>query len=164
GKDPRACAARLGSDADQSWRCAPDTWEARERDGAARRGGRSLSRSAHGKDPRARAARLGHDAEQNWHAAGGEWGARAGGARGGSGSARLEEAVTAYREALAERTRARVPLDWAATQNNLGNALRELGERESGTARLEEALAAYREALTEHTRARVPLAWAMTQN
>ena len=44
-------------------------------------------------------------------------------------------------------TRARVPLDWAATQNNLGIALRTLGERESGTARLEEAVAAYREAL-----------------
>ena len=32
------------------------------------------------------------------------------------------------------------------TQNNLGNALWRLGERESGTARLEEAVAAYREA------------------
>jgi hypothetical protein len=40
-----------------------------------------------------------------------------------SGTARLEEAVTAYRDALAERTRARVPLDWVTTQNNLGNAL-----------------------------------------
>jgi hypothetical protein len=27
------------------------------------------------------------------------------------------------REVLQERTRERVPLDWAATQNNLGNAL-----------------------------------------
>jgi hypothetical protein len=31
-------------------------------------------------------------------------------------------------------------LDWAATQNNLGNALATLGERESGTTRLEEAV------------------------
>ena len=54
---------------------------------------------------------------------------------------RLEEAVTAFREALKERTRERVPLDWAATQTNLGNALSALGERESGTARLEEAVA-----------------------
>jgi hypothetical protein len=46
------------------------------------------------------------------------------------------------------------------TQNNLGNALRLLGERESGTARLEEAVAAYREALKEKTRERVPLDWA----
>jgi hypothetical protein len=34
----------------------------------------------------------------------------------------------------------RVPLDWAATQNNLGNAL---GERENGTARLKEAVKAW---------------------
>jgi hypothetical protein len=40
-----------------------------------------------------------------------------------SGTVRLEEAVTAYREALQERTREQVPLDWAMTQNNLGNAL-----------------------------------------
>ncbi len=46
------------------------------------------------------------------------------------------------------------------TQNNLGNALQTLGERESGTARLEEAVAAYRAALTEWTRDRVPLEWA----
>ena len=57
-----------------------------------------------------------------------------------SGTARLEEAVTAYRAALEEWTRERVPLDWAMTQNNLGNALSTLGERESGTARLEEAV------------------------
>ncbi len=40
-----------------------------------------------------------------------------------SGTARLDEAVAAYREALKEWTRERVPLDWATTQNNLGNAL-----------------------------------------
>jgi hypothetical protein len=39
------------------------------------------------------------------------------------GRARLEEAVAAYRAALEERTRERVPLDWAMTQNNLGVAL-----------------------------------------
>ena len=37
------------------------------------------------------------------------------------------------------------------TQNNLGNALRTLGERESGTGRLEEAVQAYRAALEEFT-------------
>ena len=46
------------------------------------------------------------------------------------------------------------------TQNNLGDALFRLGERESGTARLEEAVAAYRAALEERTRERVPLDWA----
>jgi tetratricopeptide (TPR) repeat protein len=60
-----------------------------------------------------------------------------------SGTARLEEAVSAYRAALEEWRRDRVPLHWAMTQNNLGNALRALGERESGTARLEAAEAAF---------------------
>ena len=59
--------------------------------------------------------------------------------------------------------RERVPLDWAMTQMNLGNALGTLGEREAGTARLEDAVAAYRAALEERTRERVPLDWAMTQ-
>jgi tetratricopeptide (TPR) repeat protein len=80
------------------------------------------------------------------------------------GSSSIEEAVAAYREALKERTRERVPLNWAATQNNLGTALGRLGERESGTARLDEAVEAFREALKEYTRDRVPLQWAEAQN
>ncbi|HEV3276105.1 MAG TPA: hypothetical protein VG860_04765 [Terriglobia bacterium] len=62
-------------------------------------------------------------------------------------ASRLQEAVVAYREALKEYTRERVPLAWAMTQNNLGNALGSLGERESGTERLEEAVVAYQQAL-----------------
>ncbi|MGH6852762.1 MAG: tetratricopeptide repeat protein, partial [Methylocella sp.] len=53
-----------------------------------------------------------------------------------SGTARLEEAVAAFREALQKGTRECVPLQWAGTQMNLGLALTRLGERESGTARL----------------------------
>jgi tetratricopeptide (TPR) repeat protein len=79
-------------------------------------------------------------------------------------NAALREAVAAYRAALEERTRERVPLDWAMTQNNLGNALSALGERESGTARLEQAITGFRAALEEWTRDRVPLQWAATQN
>ena len=79
-------------------------------------------------------------------------------------NAALLVTIAAYRAALEEWTRERVPLDWATTQNNLGNALSTLGQRESGTARLEEAVAAYRAALEELTRERVPLDWAMTQN
>jgi hypothetical protein len=60
-----------------------------------------------------------------------------------SGTAPLEKAVTAYREALKETTRERAPLDWAMTQMNLGAALAALGERESGTGKLEEAVAAF---------------------
>jgi len=76
----------------------------------------------------------------------------------------LLQAIGIYRKALSELTRERVPLQWATTQNNLGNALSTLRERESGSARLEEAVAAYRAALQEYTRERVPLDWAMTQN
>ena len=68
-----------------------------------------------------------------------------------------EEAIAAFRAALEERTRQRVPLDWAATQHNLGIVLGTLG-------RLEEAIAAYRAALEERTRQRVPLDWAATQH
>jgi tetratricopeptide (TPR) repeat protein len=80
-----------------------------------------------------------------------------------SGTACLEEAITAYREALRENTRESVPLLWAMNQMSLGTALFRLGERISSTARLEEAIAAYREALQENTRAHAPALWAMTQ-
>ena len=66
--------------------------------------------------------------------------------------------------ALEERTRERVPLDWAMTQNNLGTVLQTIGERESHTETLQQAVEAYRLALEEYTRERVPLDWAMTQN
>ena len=72
--------------------------------------------------------------------------------------------MAAFAEALKERTRAWAPLDWAATQNNLGVALMTLGEWASGTEHLEQAMAAFTEALKERTRARVPLDWAATQN
>lgn len=76
----------------------------------------------------------------------------------------LRRATQHYRELLTMTDRLIQPLDWAAIQNNLGNALSILGSRESGPARLEEAVAAYRAALEEITRERVPLEWAMTQN
>jgi hypothetical protein len=46
-----------------------------------------------------------------------------------SGTARLDEAVSACRDALLEYTRDRVPLDWAMTQKNLDSALRLHEER-----------------------------------
>jgi tetratricopeptide (TPR) repeat protein len=81
-----------------------------------------------------------------------------------SGTETLSAAVQAFREALKEYTRERAPLDWAGTQNNLGNALLRFGERESGTETLSAAVQAFREALKEYTRERAPLQWAMTQN
>jgi hypothetical protein len=46
-----------------------------------------------------------------------------------TGTARLEEAVAAYREALQENTRERVPLDWAKSAGNQVVALMLLAER-----------------------------------
>ena len=79
----------------------------------------------------------------------------------------LQTAVAAWRQVikLIEKENGNVDrLWWAAAQNSLGNALQNLGARESGSALLEEAVAAYRDALKERTRERVPLDWAMTQN
>jgi hypothetical protein len=41
----------------------------------------------------------------------------------GAGALALEEAVATFRVALEELARDLVPLDWALTQMNLGNAL-----------------------------------------
>jgi tetratricopeptide (TPR) repeat protein len=79
-------------------------------------------------------------------------------------NAALQLSIQAWRTALIFYPRERVPSQWAATQNNLGNALRVLGERERGTACLEEAVEVYRAALEVYTRDQVPLDWAMTQN
>ena len=60
---------------------------------------------------------------------------------------RPKQAVDAYRAALQELTRERVPLKWGGTQHDLGCALQILGERESGTERLVQATDAYHAAL-----------------
>jgi tetratricopeptide (TPR) repeat protein len=78
-------------------------------------------------------------------------------------NAALTAAIERYRILLTLRPRDRVPLEWAMTQVNLGNALATLGKRESGSARLQEAVTAYRAALEEYTRDRAPLRWATTQ-
>ena len=76
---------------------------------------------------RKRMAQLGYDAEQPRQRALNSWRARE------DGTAQLQDSVAAYHEALKELSRDRAPLDWAMTQNNLGNALASLGERgESG--------------------------------
>ncbi|MEH2222895.1 CHAT domain-containing protein, partial [Nostoc sp.] len=55
------------------------------------------------------------------------------------------------------------PVDWAMTQNNLGNAYRNriLGERAEN---IESAITAYAAALSVYTRSAFPVDWAMTQN
>ena len=64
------------------------------------------------------------------------------------------------------RTREHSPQQWAATQNNLGNALSlqgELAEGSEGVRLLNEAVAAYRDALKVRTREHLPQDWAATQ-
>jgi hypothetical protein len=53
---------------------------------------------------------------------------------------RLEEAVAAYRAALEERTRERVPLDWAATFGNQGLAMMVIADRTNDGALAETAV------------------------
>ena len=76
----------------------------------------------------------------------------------------LQQSITIWNQVLTQRARARVPLDWAKTQNNLGVTLWALGVRERGTARLEEAVATFRAALEELPRAQMQLDWATAQN
>jgi hypothetical protein len=57
-----------------------------------------------------------------------------------SGTERLVEAVAAYREALKERTRERVPLAWAGSFGNEGIALMLLAERRGDAAMAETAV------------------------
>ncbi len=64
-------------------------------------------------------------------------------------------------------TRDDMPAQWAMTQNNLGNALRTLGERaggQDGLKALNEAVAAFRSAREVCSRDEMPAQWAMTQN
>jgi hypothetical protein len=57
-----------------------------------------------------------------------------------SGTAKLEEAVVAYREALKEWTRERVPVDWASSFGQEGIALMLLAERSGDAVMAETAL------------------------
>jgi len=79
-------------------------------------------------------------------------------------SAALTEAIALYRSALDLVPHERAPLEWAATQNDLGNALRSLGERESGTERLVESAEAYSNALKEWRRDKAPHFWECATN
>ncbi len=78
-------------------------------------------------------------------------------------NAALVRAIDVYEHASTLNQRATRPFEWAMTQNNLGDALATLGERESGIEHLEQAVAAYRDALSEWTRESIPMLWAVTQ-
>ena len=73
-----------------------------------------------------------------------------------SGTARLEEAAAAFREALQERTRARAPLDWAGSQMNLALAYRALYDKSAEPRHLDNALAAIAAAVDGYRKAKAP--------
>ncbi len=61
--------------------------------------------------------------------------------------------MAAYRAALEEYPRARVPLDWARTQMNLGIALWTLAERQKNARLMEEAIESTRGAVEAYQQA-----------
>ncbi|MEM9474779.1 MAG: hypothetical protein AAGA71_05770 [Pseudomonadota bacterium] len=78
----------------------------------------------------------------------------------------MAQSVDAYRAALRVRTEDAHPVQWAMTQNNLGNALSNQGTRtagEDGAALLAKAVDAYRAALRVRTEDAHPVQWARTQ-
>jgi tetratricopeptide (TPR) repeat protein len=79
------------------------------------------------------------------------------------GKEKLQQAIEAFREALKEFARERVPLFWARAENGLGLALTALGEHDGDAETLRKAVGAFEDALQELTRGRVPLAWAATK-
>jgi hypothetical protein len=76
----------------------------------------------------------------------------------------LQQAEERFEAALQERTRDRVPLDWAATQSALGDTLAVMGTDDPDVATLRRAVDAYKAALQVRTHDRWPLEWAATQN
>jgi tetratricopeptide (TPR) repeat protein len=75
----------------------------------------------------------------------------------------LKKAAQAYQDALKEFNRERDPLAWAAVQDDLGEVLRLIGEKEHDASTLQQAVVAFNEALSERTRERAPMQWAATQ-
>ena len=81
---------------------------------------------------------------------------------GAQASQYLQQAVDAYHNALQVRTREQLPQDWAATQNNLGNALRDLAERSEGAQAsqyLQQAFDAFHSALNVYSESGFPAQW-----
>ena len=79
----------------------------------------------------------------------------------------LGEAIQVYQGLIAQSPKISNPRQWAATQDNLGIALKSLGERQGGAEgarRLAEAVEAHRQALAVRTRDDHPQDWARTQN
>jgi tetratricopeptide (TPR) repeat protein len=67
---------------------------------------------------------------------------------------RLEVALTAFREALQEYTRVRLPIEWAGTQENVALVYRALYDNDHQPSHLDAALEAIDGALQEYRKAR----------
>jgi tetratricopeptide (TPR) repeat protein len=76
----------------------------------------------------------------------------------------LKKAIRAYNNALKTYTFDAFPAQYAATQNNLGNAYRTLGEVRDKEQNVQAAIAAYKEALRVRTFDAFPADYAATQN
>jgi tetratricopeptide (TPR) repeat protein len=75
----------------------------------------------------------------------------------------LDEAISAYGQAIALLPRERWAMDWARAQAGLGFALWRIGERQPGTENLREAAGALQRSLEVRTRETAPREWAASQ-
>jgi len=75
-----------------------------------------------------------------------------------------KKAIQSFQRALEELNQENAPLDWAATQYNLGTVTHALGRQLSDTKLIKKAVDAYTDALLEWTREKTPLQWASTMH
>jgi tetratricopeptide (TPR) repeat protein len=75
----------------------------------------------------------------------------------------LKQAAALDRQLLLETPRGLQPDDWAALQDDLGNALLRVGAREMNMAQFNDAVAAFESALEVRTRERDAKLWALTR-
>ena len=75
----------------------------------------------------------------------------------------LESARETLEAELTEKYREQAPIDWAATQNSLGNILAALGQHQRDGDLFKMAIQAFNSALEELNQENAPLDWAATQ-
>ena len=76
----------------------------------------------------------------------------------------FEDAINEYEEILKVISPKNLPVEYATTQNNLGNAYWNLAGIRDKESNLEKAINAYQEALKIRTLEKYPIDYAMTQN
>ena len=75
----------------------------------------------------------------------------------------LENARETLEAELTEKYREQAPLDWAVTQNSLGNILAALGQHQRNDDLFKKAIQSFNSALEELNQENAPLDWAATQ-